>query len=88
MEKIVRGFIRGYQLVVSPFIGNHCRYWPTCSEYTTQAVARFGVARGGWLGLRRLARCHPWHVGGYDPVPAEAAPTPSSVDTSSRELPR
>ena len=61
--------IRGYQLAVSPLLPPACRFTPTCSQYALEAVQRHGVVRGGWLGLRRLARCHPWHPGGPDPVP-------------------
>lgn len=63
------GFIRVYQKLVSPLMGNNCRYQPTCSSYTAEAIASYGFVRGGWMGLRRLGRCHPWHEGGYDPVP-------------------
>jgi putative membrane protein insertion efficiency factor len=65
----VLALIRGYQLAISPLLGNRCRFYPSCSQYTLEAVKRFGVLRGAWLGLRRLGRCHPWHPGGYDPVP-------------------
>lgn len=59
--------VRGYQLLLSPLLGAHCRFQPTCSQYCIDAVRRYGVVRGGWRSLRRIARCHPWHQGGYDP---------------------
>lgn len=61
--------VRGYQLLISPFLGNNCRYVPSCSAYTIEAMEKWGALRGLWLGLRRVARCHPFHAGGYDPVP-------------------
>ena len=59
--------VRGYQLLLSPLLGAHCRFQPTCSQYCIEAVRRDGVVRGGLKSLRRIARCHPWHQGGYDP---------------------
>ena len=61
--------IRGYQLFISPLIGPRCRFYPTCSHYALEALRVHGLRRGGWLALRRIFRCHPWHPGGVDPVP-------------------
>ena len=69
MRHLIRFLIRAYQLAVSPWLGANCRFYPSCSAYTLQAVAEHGSVRGSWLGLKRLARCHPFHSGGYDPVP-------------------
>jgi putative membrane protein insertion efficiency factor len=61
--------VRGYQLAISPLLGNRCRFFPSCSDFTMEALQKHGVFKGCWLGLRRVGRCHPWHPGGYDPVP-------------------
>ena len=68
--------IRGYQFVLSPLVGQACRFEPTCSVYTGQAIARFGVARGTWLGVKRIARCQPLCAGGLDPVPEASRTSP------------
>ena len=61
--------IAGYQRAFSPWLCRNCRYLPTCSEYAVVAIERHGVLRGGWWAARRIGRCHPFHAGGYDPVP-------------------
>lgn len=70
MRILLLVFIRIYQYAVSPFLAPACRYTPSCSCYAEEAIQSHGALRGGWLALKRLARCHPWHEGGYDPVPA------------------
>lgn len=69
IKRIVIGLIRGYQYILSPWIGHQCRFTPTCSHYTIEAIQLHGVLKGCWLGLRRILRCHPFSQGGYDPVP-------------------
>jgi hypothetical protein len=69
MRRLLLTAIRIYQWTLSPLIGRSCRFLPTCSCYAAEAIERFGALHGSWLGLRRLSRCHPWHAGGYDPVP-------------------
>lgn len=69
MRSILIAFIRLYKILLSPFLGQHCRFTPTCSSYAIEAIEKHGVFRGSWLSLRRLSSCHPWHAGGYDPVP-------------------
>jgi putative membrane protein insertion efficiency factor len=61
--------IRGYQILLSPYLGGHCRFHPTCSEYARDAIAEHGAARGSWLAIARILRCHPLSRGGFDPVP-------------------
>lgn len=69
MQKLLILLIQAYRYTLSPFIGQHCRFVPTCSCYGIEAIQRHGALRGSWLTLRRLGRCHPWCEGGYDPVP-------------------
>ena len=61
--------VRGYQIAISPLFPASCRYYPTCSQYAVEALARHGAVKGSWLAAKRIARCHPWKPGGYDPVP-------------------
>ncbi|MHB1327417.1 MAG: membrane protein insertion efficiency factor YidD [Gemmatimonadales bacterium] len=68
-KRVGIGLIRGYQRYISPALPPRCRFSPSCSQYTLEAVDRYGLVRGSWLGLKRIARCHPFHPGGYDPVP-------------------
>lgn len=69
--------IRFYQLAISPWLGSSCRYQPTCSAYMLEAIRIWGPFRGGWLGIRRIFRCHPWGDSGYDPVPEKDPPKSS-----------
>jgi uncharacterized protein len=70
MRHVAIVLIRIYQWTVSPLLGPRCRFHPSCSQYALEAFERFGVLQGAWLTLTRIARCHPWHEGGFDPVPA------------------
>ena len=69
MQTIILTFIKAYRLLLSPFLGQACRFEPTCSRYTEQAIKTHGVLKGSALGAKRICRCHPWNEGGFDPVP-------------------
>ncbi|MBJ7599310.1 MAG: membrane protein insertion efficiency factor YidD [Candidatus Nephthysia bennettiae] len=69
VTRVLRGAIRAYQVVISPLFAGSCRYYPSCSQYTYEAVTRYGWLRGSWMGMKRIGRCHPFARGGYDPVP-------------------
>ncbi|MDY0207894.1 MAG: membrane protein insertion efficiency factor YidD [Pseudomonas sp.] len=67
--QVLIAIIRGYQYFISPLLGHNCRFHPSCSTYAIEALQEHGALKGSYLGVRRLLRCHPWHPGGYDPVP-------------------
>lgn len=69
MKQVVLTLIRLYQRFISPALPPSCRFTPTCSKYSYEAIQHYGVLKGGWLSLQRIVRCHPWNPGGYDPVP-------------------
>ncbi len=69
MKEIGLGLIRVYQMTISQVLPPSCRFTPTCSQYTYEAISKYGIFKGTWLGIKRLSRCHPFHEGGYDPVP-------------------
>ncbi|HSJ20951.1 MAG TPA: membrane protein insertion efficiency factor YidD [Nocardioidaceae bacterium] len=84
MKYVLIGLLRMYRFFISPLYGQVCRYHPTCSAYALEAVTVHGSIRGSWYALRRLASCHPWSAGGYDPVPGtgrEASDQPSDSPT-------
>jgi putative membrane protein insertion efficiency factor len=70
MKYVLIALLKGYRFAISPLYGQVCRYHPTCSAYALEAVQAHGALRGTWLAMRRVARCHPWAAGGFDPVPA------------------
>jgi uncharacterized protein len=69
MKRVLLALIAGYRLVLSPLMGANCRFYPTCSAYAAEAIELHGALRGSWLAAKRICRCHPWHPGGFDPVP-------------------
>ena len=69
MKAVAIALVRAYRYSLSPWWGGHCRFTPTCSQYAIEAIERHGTLKGTWLALRRVSSCHPWHAGGFDPVP-------------------
>lgn len=69
MKRALLAAIRGYRYLLSPWWGGQCRFTPSCSHFAEEAIERHGLLRGTWLAMRRVGRCHPWHAGGFDPVP-------------------
>ena len=69
MKRLLLALVRGYQYLLRPMLGSNCRFAPSCSDYALEAISRYGPWKGSWLALRRISRCHPYHPGGYDPVP-------------------
>jgi len=72
MGRLVIALIKVYQRTLSVLFGSCCRFYPSCSDYSIEAIQKYGLLRGGWLGIRRLLRCHPFHPGGVDPVPTHS----------------
>jgi putative membrane protein insertion efficiency factor len=70
MRRVVILFLTAYQWIVSPFLGDNCRFYPSCSNYAVEAIEIHGIFKGSYLALARISKCHPWHEGGVDPVPS------------------
>lgn len=85
MRRLLIALIRVYQYTISPYLAPSCRYTPTCSRYSIEAIQQFGVIRGSWMAARRISRCHPWHEGGYDPVPVKTPIHKKPVTREHRE---
>ncbi len=89
IQRLLMGVVRGYRLLLSPWLGSSCRFEPTCSAYALQALAQHGAAKGGYLTVHRLVRCGPWCSGGHDPVPSQVPRLFSDLfsPTSSKKTP-
>lgn len=85
MKHLLILFLKAYRLLISPLYGQVCKFHPSCSAYTLEAVQVHGAARGSWLGAKRLGRCHPWSLGGYDPVPGTAAAQEWAAEQAAQE---
>ena len=82
MKSLLLLLLRAYQLGISPFLGQNCRFYPTCSTYAAEAIREYGAAKGGLLAAKRLCKCHPWHPGGLDPVPKKSSGSRAHPDCS------
>lgn len=69
MARLLIWMIKAYQLMLSPYVGQQCRFYPTCSQYALEAIKEYGAIKGAYFSIGRLSRCHPWHAGGHDPIP-------------------
>ena len=89
VQRLLVGLVRGYRLLLSPWLGSSCRFEPSCSAYALQALERHGAAKGSYLTVHRLVRCGPWCQGGHDPVPAQASRLFTALlsPTSSKKIP-
>ncbi len=85
LQRGLIGFVRVYQLIISPFLGNNCRFYPTCSQYCIEAMQTHGVLKGLWLGIKRVSRCHPFCEGGVDPVPPSSSSSPAPNNKAHEE---
>lgn len=88
MKRFLLVSIRLYQLSLRPWLGHHCRFYPSCSDYAAQAIQAHGSLRGGLMAVRRLLRCHPWHAGGLDPVPNSPGTASSCRDLREESVDR
>lgn len=82
MTRLLRFLLRAYQLTISPLLGPRCRFYPSCSNYALEALQVHGAAKGSLLTVKRVGRCHPWHDGGYDPVPVPVPPADPKSSSS------
>ncbi|MFT4109695.1 membrane protein insertion efficiency factor YidD [Propionicimonas sp.] len=87
MRYVLIALLKVYRAVISPLYGNVCKYYPSCSAYALEAVSVHGAAKGTWLATRRLASCHPWAAGGYDPVPGTPAARAWAAEQATRKAP-
>lgn len=82
MKTILLLLVRAYQLGISPFLGQNCRFYPSCSAYAFEAIGEHGALKGSFMATKRLCKCHPWHPGGHDPVPKKSPPEKTTSTTA------